>query len=154
MVNYLPKGYHTATPYLIIGGASAAVEFYKLAFDAQEIMRLPGPDGKIGHCEIKIGDSVIMLADESLQMGAKSPKTIGGTPITIMIYVPDVDAVVEKSVKAGAVLTRPIEDKFYGDRAGGITDPFGHQWYVATHVKDVTPEEMEKAAAALSAAAV
>ncbi len=149
-MNHQPKGYNTATPYLIIDGASAAVEFYKEIFQAQEVLRLPAPDGKIGHCEIKIGDSMIMLADESIPRGARSPKTIGGSPISIMVYVPDVDAVVSKAVKAGAKLTREVADQFYGDRSGGFTDPFGHQWYVATHVKDVSPEEMEKAAAAMA----
>jgi PhnB protein len=151
-MNYLPKGYQVAIPYLIVDGASAAIEFYKKAFGAVERMRLPGHDGRIGHAEIAIGDCVIMLADEFPEMGAKSPKTLGGSPISMMIYVPDVDAVVKKSVAAGATITRPIEDKFYGDRVGGLTDPFGHQWYVATHTKDVSPEELEKAAAAMAAA--
>ena len=150
-MNYLPKGYNTATPYLIIDGAAEAIEFYKDIFGAQEVMRMPGADGKIGHCEIKIGDSMIMLADECPERGAKSPKAFGGSPISIMLYLPDVDAVVKKAVDAGAKLTQPVEDKFYGDRAGGFTDAFGHQWYIATHVKDVSPEEMAKAAAAMAA---
>jgi len=114
------------------------------------VMRLPGPDGKVGHAEIRIGDSVIMLADEHPEMGAKSPHTIGGTPVSILLYVEDVDAVVRQAVAAGAKITRPVEDKFYGDRMGGLDDPFGHVWYVATHTKDVTPEEMKKGAAQLA----
>ena len=138
-------------PHLIINGAAKAVEFYKNCFGAEEIMRIDGANGNVGHCEIKIGDSVIMLADESPQMGAYSPSAIGGSPVSIMLYLPDVDAVVQKSVELGAKLTHPVEDKFYGDRAGGFTDPFGHRWYIATHIKDVSPEEMQAAAAAMAA---
>jgi PhnB protein len=150
-MHHIPQGYHTATPYLIISGAAEAIEFYKKCFGAEEIMRLDGPNGRIGHCEIKIGDSVIMLADESPEVGAQSPTTVGGTPVSIMLYLSDVDAVVKKSVDAGATLTHAVEDKFYGDRAGGFTDPFGHKWYIATHIKDVSPEEMQAAAAAMAA---
>ncbi|HBI42738.1 MAG TPA: glyoxalase [Planctomycetales bacterium] len=149
-VKPIPEGYHSVTPYLIVNGGAAAIEFYKKAFGATEVMRLPGPDGKVGHAEIRIGDSVIMLADEHPEMGAKSPHTIGGTPVSILLYVEDVDAVVRQAVAAGAKITRPVEDKFYGDRMGGLDDPFGHVWYVATHTKDVTPEEMKKGAAQLA----
>jgi PhnB protein len=146
--NYIPDGYHTATPYLIVSGASAAIEFYKKVFGATETIRFPQPDGKVGHAEIKIGDSTIMLADEFPDMGARGPKSFGGTPVSIMVYVRDVDAVVREAVRAGATLTRPVEDKFYGDRAGGVTDPFGHVWYIATHTEDVAPEELQRRAAA------
>jgi PhnB protein len=152
-VNPIPDGYHSVTPYLYIDGAASAIDFYKTAFGAVEVMRLAGPDGKIGHAEIKIGDSHVMLADEFPDMGARSPHTIGGTAVGLMVYLPDVDVVVERAVKAGATLERPVENKFYGDRTGGIIDPFGHRWYIATHVEDVPPEEMEKRAAAAMAAA-
>ena len=145
----IPQGYHSITPYLILKGAAQGIEFYKKAFGATECMRMPGPDGKIGHAELKFGDSVVMMADESPQMNAKSPQSYGGTPISIMLYVNDVDAVVKQAVAAGGQLTRPVEDKFYGDRMGTVTDPFGHIWHVATHVEDVSPEEMRKRAAAM-----
>jgi PhnB protein len=147
-VKAVPQGYHSITPYLILKGAAQGIEFYKKAFGATEMMRMPGPDGKIGHAEIKIGDSPIMLADESPQMNARSPQTIGGSPITILLYVEDVDAVVKKAEAAGAKIERPVENKFYGDRMATLTDPFGHTWHVATHVEDVSPEEMKKRAAA------
>jgi PhnB protein len=146
-VKPIPDGYHSVTPYLIVKGGAAAIEFYKKAFGATEVMRLPGPDGKVGHAEIRIGDSVVMLADEHLEMGAKSPQTIGGSPVSILLYVEDVDAVVRKAVAAGAKIQRPVEDKFYGDRMGTLDDPFGHIWHVATHTENVTPEEMKKRAA-------
>lgn len=149
-VKPIPDGYHSVTPYLIVNGGAAAIEFYKKAFGAKEVMRMPGPDGKVGHAEIRIGDSVVMLADEHPEMGAKSPQTIGGTPVSILLYVEDVDAVVKQAVAAGAKIQRPIEDKFYGDRMGSVDDPFGHVWHIATHTKDVTPEEMKKAAAELA----
>jgi PhnB protein len=145
----IPDGYHTVTPYLIVHGAAAAIEFYKKAFGATELFRMDGPNGKIGHAEMRIGDSPIMLADESPEMGAKSPQTFGGSPISIMLYVEDVDAVVSRAVAAGAKVTRPIEDKFYGDRMGGLEDPYGHTWYVATHIEDVSSDEMKRRAAAL-----
>lgn len=147
-VNPIPKGYHTATPYLIVKDAAGAIEFYKKAFGATELMRMPGPDGKIGHAEIKIGDSPIMLADEVPGMGFRSPESLGGSPISILLYVKDVDAVFSQAVAAGAKVQRPVADQFYGDRTGGLTDPFGHLWYVATHKEDVSPEEMKKRAAA------
>jgi PhnB protein len=147
-VNPIPKGYHTATPYLIVKDAARAIEFYKKAFGAMELMRMPGAGGKIGHAEIKIGDSPIMLADEVPGMGFRSPESIGGSPVSILLYVEDVDAVFNEAVAAGAKVQRPVADQFYGDRSGGVTDPFGHVWYIATHKEDVSPEEMKKRAAA------
>jgi len=144
----VPDGYHTATPYLIVKGATQAIEFYKKAFGATELMRMPQPGGKIGHAEIKIGDSPIMLADESPDVGARSPQSIGGSPVSIMLYVEDVDRIFSQAVEAGAKVKRPVADQFYGDRTGGIEDPFGHLWYIATHKEDVSPEEMRKRAAA------
>ena len=146
-VRPIPEGYHTATPYLILDNATRALDFYQRAFGAVELFRMAGPNGKIGHAEIRIGDSPLMLADEHPDMGARSPKSIGGSPISIMLYVENVDAFVDKAVKAGAKLVRPIENKFYGDRAGGLEDPFGYQWYIATHIEDVPPEEMKRRAA-------
>jgi PhnB protein len=151
-VKPIPDGYHTATPYIICRGAAKAIEFYKQAFGATELMRLAAPDGKIGHAEILIGDSPIMLADEHPEMGAKSPLSIGGTAVGILLYVPDVDAVFQRAVAAGATVERPVEDKFYGDRMGGVIDPFGHKWYIGTHKEDVSPEEIARRAAALSGA--
>ncbi len=150
-VKPIPDGYHSVTPYLYIDGAARAIDFYKHAFGAVEVMRLEAPGGKIGHAEIKIGDSHVMLADEFPEMGARGPHTIGGTAVGLMVYLPDVDVVVDRAVKAGATLERPVENKFYGDRMGGIIDPFGHRWYISTHVEDVPPEEMEKRAAAAMA---
>jgi len=144
----IPDGYHTATPYLIVNGGAQAIEFYKKAFGATELMRMPQPGGKIGHAEIKIGDSPIMLADESPAVGARSPQSIGGSPVSIMLYVEDVDKIFSQAVAAGAKVKRPVADQFYGDRTGGIEDPFGHLWYIATHKEDVSPEEMRKRAAA------
>lgn len=148
-VNYIPKGYHSATPYLICKGAARAIDFYKQAFGATELMRFPGPGGSIGHAEIKIGDSPIMLADEAPQMGYRSPVSFGGSPVSIMLYVQDVDKVVDRAVKAGAKLERPVADQFYGDRNGTIQDPFGHVWTIGTHKEDVSPEEMQRRAAAM-----
>ncbi|HZV33808.1 MAG TPA: VOC family protein [Verrucomicrobiae bacterium] len=145
----IPAGYHSITPYLILKGAAQGIEFYKKAFGATECMRMPGPDGRIGHAELKFGDSVVMMADESPEMNAKSPQSLGGTPVSILLYVTDVDATVKKAVAAGAQLTRPVENKFYGDRMGTLTDPYGHIWHVATHVEDVPMEEMRKRAAAM-----
>jgi PhnB protein len=147
-VKPIPDGYHSVTPYLIFSDAARAIEFYKQAFGATELFRMEGPDGQIGHAEIKVGDSHIMLADEHPQMGARSPQSIGGSPISLMLYVEDVDATVSQAVEVGAKLTRPIADQFYGDRTGGLEDPFGYSWYVATHVEDVPPEELKKRAAA------
>ena len=148
-VNYKPEGYNTVTPYLIVSDAAKAIEFYKQAFGATEIMRIESPDGKIGHAEIKIGDSPIMLGDEMPEMGYVSPQSLGGTPVTMMIYVEDVDTVAGKAVAAGAQELKPVADQFYGDRSGSFADPFGHQWHIATHIEDVSPEEVGKRAAAL-----
>ena len=148
-VEPIPKGYEGATPYLIIKGAAKALEFYTKAFGATEIMRVPAPEGKVGHAEIKIGNAIIMLADEFPEMGAQSPKTIGGTPVTVMVYVDDVDTVFDRAVKAGATSLRPVEDKFYGDRGGEFEDRWGHRWSIATHIEDVAPDEMARRVAAL-----
>lgn len=144
-----PEGYHTATPYLTIKGAADALEFYKRAFGATEVMRMTTPDGRIGHAEIRIGDSPIMLSDEFPDMDARSPQMIGGSPVMIHLYVDDADALVKRAVDAGATLQRPVEDQFYGDRAGKLADPFGHIWWIATHVEDVPPQEIERRAAAM-----
>jgi PhnB protein len=143
-VSFIPAGYHAVVPYLSVRGAAQAIDFYKQSFGAEEIMRMPMPDGKIAHAEIKIGDAHVMLADESPQFGNLSPQAIGGSPVMIMIYVPKVDDVVQKAVANGAQITKPVQDQFYGDRSGSLTDPFGHKWTVATHFEDVTPEEMER----------
>jgi PhnB protein len=145
----VPEGYHTATPYLIIKDAAKAIEFYKKAFGAKEMMRMSQPDGRIGHAEIKIGDSPIMLADEFPEMGARSPQSLGGSPVSILLYVENVDAFAKQAVTAGTKVVRPVKDQFYGDRSGSFEDPFGHQWHIATHVEDVAPEEMHKRAAAV-----
>jgi PhnB protein len=147
-VKPIPDGYHSVTPYLIVKDAARALDFYRTAFGARELMRFMQPDGRVGHAEIQIGDSHVMLADEFPEIGAKSPQTFGGTPVTLMVYVDDVDATVAQAVSAGATLTRPVKDEFYGDRVGGLTDPFGHVWHVATHVEDVSEEEMHRRAAA------
>lgn len=152
-VKAIPEGYHTVIPYLVISGAARAIEFYKQAFGATEIMRFPAPGDKIGHAEIKIGDSVIMLADEYPEMGYRSPQSLGGTPVSIVLYVENVDRVVERAVKAGAKLEREVADQFYGDRNGTITDPFGHVWTVATHKEEVSVEEMKRRAASMMTAA-
>jgi PhnB protein len=152
MVNPIPDGYPRVTPYLIVDGASAAIDFYTSVLGATERMRMPAPEDRVGHAELEIGNSVIMLADESPEMDARAPSTVGGTPVSLHVYVEDVDAVFDRAVKAGARALRPVEDRFYGDRSGGFEDPFGHRWHVATHVEDVPPNEMEKrAAAAMSA---
>jgi PhnB protein len=149
-VQPIPKGYEGATPYLIIKGAAKGLEFYKKAFGATEIMRIPAPEGKVGHAEIKIGDAIIMLADEFPEMNHKSPQSLGGTPVSILVYVQDVDAFVKRAVSAGAKVVMPVENKFYGDRSGSLEDPFGHQWHFATHVEDVPPDEMAKRAEAFT----
>ena len=151
-VKAIPDGYHTCTPYLYIRGAAAAIDFYKKAFGAAETLRIPGPEGKIGHAEIKIGNSMIMMADENLGMGAKSPQTYGGTAVSLLLYVENVDKVFNQAVASGAKVLQAVEDKFYGDRMGGLTDPFGHVWFVATHKEDVSPEEMQRRMAAAQAA--
>ena len=148
-VKAIPKGYHTATPYLIIKGAAEAIEFYKNAFGAKELFRMPGPGGRIMHAEIKIGDSPIMLSDEMPEMGTRGPKSLGGTPVGMCLYVKDVDALAAQAIAAGASIQRPVMDQFYGDRSGTFGDPYGHQWTIATHVEDVSMEEMQKRMAAL-----
>ncbi len=148
-VNPIPSGYHSITPYLVIQGAAEAIDFYKKVFGATELMRMPNPkDGTIGHAELKIGDSVVMLADEHPQMGYRGPQTLGGTPVSLLLYVADVDSVAKQAVAAGATELRPVADQFYGDRMGTFQDPFGHVWSIASHVEDVAPEEMAKRAAA------
>ena len=146
--SYIPEGYHSITPYLHITGAARAIEFYKEIFGATEVMRMDAPGGKIGHAEIKIGDSHVMLADEFPEMDVRSPQSFGGSPVALLLYVEDVDALAERAVAAGAKLESPVEDKFYGDRMGKLVDPFGHIWAIATHKEDVSPEELEKRMAA------
>jgi PhnB protein len=149
LVSPIPAGYHTLTPYLYIRGAAEAIEFYKKAFGAKEHFRMPGPDGKtIGHAEIQIGDSMIMMADEMPAMGIKGPQSLNGTSASFLLYVKDVDAAFKLAIDAGAKVTRPLENKFYGDRMGSLADPYGHEWSLATHIEDVSPEEMNKRVAA------
>ena len=143
-VKPVPDGYHTATPYLIVRGASKALEFYRDAFGAEEIFRMEDESGKIGHAEMKIGNSMIMLGDESETAPHKSPATLGGSPVSIVLYVEDCDALFNRAVQAGAKVERPLANQFYGDRTGGVKDPFGYSWYISTHVEDVSPEEMER----------
>src|SRR5262245_66110234 len=149
-VKPIPDGYHAVTPYLYLKGATKALEFYQRAFGAQVRMKMDGPNGTIGHAEIQIGDSAIMLSDECPQIGARSPQSIGGSAVGIHLYVEDVDKVFNQAVAAGAKIMAPIENKFYGDRNGSLIDPFGHIWYVSTHKEDVSPEEIGKRAAAMS----
>ena len=144
----IPEGYRTVTPYLIIKGAAEAIEFYKRAFGATELLRMADPHGRVGHAEIKIGDSVIMLADEHSAMGYRGPRSLGGSSVSILLYLEDVDVVFERALKAGAKAQRPVANQFYGDRTGTLEDPFGHVWTVATHVEDVPPEEMRRRAEA------
>lgn len=146
-VKPIPEGYHSVTPYLIIDGAASAIDYYKKAFGATELFRMEH-QGKIGHAEIKIGDSPIMLADEQPSMGYVGPKSIGGTPISLMIYVEDVDKIYQQAIASGGLELKALQDQFYGDRSGTLKDPFGHIWTVATHKEDVTPEEMDKRIAA------
>ena len=146
MVNPIPDGYPRVMPYLIVDGAAAAIDFYTSVLGATERMRMDGPDGTIGHAELNLGDAVIMLADESPAVDARGPRTIGGTPVFLHVYVEDVDGVYERAVEAGAKGLRPVEDKFYGDRGGEIEDPFGHRWSLATHVEDMTEDEMARRA--------
>jgi PhnB protein len=145
-----PDGYHSITPYLIIKGAAAAIEFYKQAFGATELLRMPQADGRIGHAELKIGDSVVMLADEYPEMQTVGPKSLGNTPVGLLVYVPDADDTFEKAVSLGARVQKPLADQFYGDRNGTVEDPFGHKWTIATHVEDVAPEEMQRRMSAMS----
>jgi PhnB protein len=152
-VKPIPEGYHSVTPYLIVKGAGKAIEFYKSAFGATEVMRMPGPNDQVMHAEIKIGDSVVMLADEPEGGQHRNPFAIGGTPVSLMVYVDDVDTVFSQAVSLGAIATRPVVDQFYGDRSGTLTDPFGHVWTVGTHIEDVSAEEMEKRMAAMQKSA-
>jgi len=145
----IPEGFHTVTPHLTVKNCGEAIDFYKKAFGAEETMRMPGPNGTVMHAELRIGDSPIMLNDEFPEMGAKSPKTIGGSPVSIHLYVADVDGLFDRAVKAGAKATMPVADMFWGDRFGKLEDPFGHHWSLATHKEDVSPEEcMQRAKAA------
>jgi PhnB protein len=144
MAKPIPEGYPRVTPYLYIGGARAAIDFYTSVLGANERMTMPGPDGKVGHAELTIGDSVIMLADEFPDMGVRGPKSMGGSPVTIHVYVEDVHATFDRAISAGATVLRPVEDKFYGDRGGEFEDPYGHRWSIATHIEDLSPEEMHK----------
>lgn len=146
-VKPIPDGYPCVSPYLCVNGANAAIDFYTRVFGATERMRMPSPDGKIGHAELQIGDSVIMLADEHPETDFRSPRALGGTPVLISIYVEDVDATFGRAIAAGAKSIRPLKDEFYGDRAGQFEDPFGHKWSVATHIEDVSPDEMSRRAA-------
>jgi PhnB protein len=146
-VKPIPDGYHSVTPYLIVAAAADAIEYYKKAFGATELFRMDH-EGKVGHAELKIGDSPIMLADEYPQMGYRSPKALGGTPVSIMIYVEDVDTVYKRAIDSGGTEVKPLQDQFYGDRSGTLTDPFGHVWTVATHKEDVSMEEMNRRMAA------
>lgn len=148
-VKPIPDGYHTLTPYLTVKGASEAIAFYTRAFGAEELFRMALPDGRIGHAEIRIGNSPIMLADEFPEMGNKSPGTLGGSPISLLIYVEDSDAIFARAVAAGATVLRPMADQFYGDRSGMVKDPFGHTWSISTHREDVSPDELERRAKAL-----
>lgn len=153
-VSYIPQGYNSITPYLVVRGAAQAIDYYKKVFGATETVRMDTPDGKVGHAELKIGNSHIMLADENPGMGQgySSAATIGASPVSLYVYLPDVDRVVERAVAEGAKLLKPVQDQFYGDRSGFIQDPFGHLWGVATHVEDVAPQEMKERMKKLQAA--
>jgi len=142
----IPDGYHSVTPYLIVKGAAEAMKFYIRAFGAAELMRMAGPDGRIGHAEMRIGDSVIMLADEHPEIGHRGPQSLGGAAVSLMVYVDDVDEVFKQALASGAKEIRPLKDQFYGDRSGTLQDPFGHQWTLATHIEDVAPEELRRRA--------
>jgi PhnB protein len=146
-VKPIPDGYHSVTPYLVMQECGRAIDFYKQALGAEELFRMPGADGKVGHAEIKIGNSILMLSDEHPEMGFKGPKSYGGTPVGLMIYVNDCDAVFHAAVKSGATALRPLQDQFYGDRSGTVVDPFGHVWTISTHKEDVPPDEMARRAA-------
>jgi PhnB protein len=152
MTQPIPQDYPRVMPYLIVDGAGDAIDFYRSVLGATERMRMPAPDGTVGHAELQVGDSVIMLADESPSMQARGPKVVGGTPVTLFVYIEDADAAFQRAVSAGAKVLQPVEDRFYGDRSGQFEDPFGHRWSVATHIEDVPPEEMSKRAAAATAA--
>jgi len=152
-VKPIPAGHHTVAPYLAIKNAVSALEFYKKAFGAIETYKLIVPDGRLGHAEIRLGNSLIMLSDEFPEFGGKAPESLGGSPVSIHLYVEDVDAFVKKAVAAGARELKPVADQFYGDRSGQLQDPYGHLWWVATHKEDVAPEEMQKRVQALFARA-
>lgn len=143
-VTPIPAGYHSITPYLIINGAAAALEFYKNAFGAREKVRMPAPGGRIGHAEILIGTSHVMLADENPEMGARAPQPGSSSPVSILLYVKDVDKVFERAVNSGARVERPVENQFYGDRTGTIIDPYGHRWHIHTHIEEVSSKEMQR----------
>jgi PhnB protein len=143
-VNPIPEGYHSVTPYLIVKGAANAIEFYKKALGATEIMRFEGPGGALGHAEIRIGNSPVMLADEYPDMGFRSPQTLGGAGVSLMVYVEQVDAVFQRAIAAGAKELRAVQNQFYGDRSGTLQDPFGHVWTISTHVEDIAPDEMQR----------
>lgn len=146
--NYIPEGYRTITPYLIVKGGAKAIDYYVTVFGAKELMRMEGPDGQVGHAELQIGDSHIMLADEHPEMNIRGPQSLGGSGVGILVYVPDVDRVFQKAVDEGGKVDREVKDQFYGDRSGNIVDPFGHKWTIATHVEDVSAEEMKRRAEA------
>lgn len=148
MTKGIPEGFHTLTPHLVVRGAADALEFYKKAFGAEEIHRMPGPDGKLMHAELKIGNSMLMLADEFPEWGSKGPESIGGSPVVLSLYVEDCDTVYNQAVEAGATVRMPLADQFWGDRYGQLTDPFGHIWGVCTNIKELTPEEINEAAKA------
>ena len=149
-VNPVPDGYHHITPYLVIQGAAAAIDFYKKVFGATELFRMAQPDGRVGHAELKIGDSVFMLADEFPEMQVVGPKTLGNTPVGLHVYVEDADATFNHALSLGSRIKKPMADQFYGDRSGTIEDPFGHKWTIATHQEDVSPEEMKRRMAAIA----
>jgi PhnB protein len=149
-VQAVPEGYPQVTPYLCVDGAAEAIEFYKKVLGATERMRMGGPDGKVGHAELQIGSGLVMLADEFPDMGQRSPTALGGSPVTVSLYVEDVDAVFAGAIDAGATEVRPVADQFYGDRVGGFRDPWGHVWSVATHIEDVSPDEMARRAEAMA----
>ncbi len=151
-VPFIPSGYHALTPYLIIDGASKAIDWYVQILGASELMRLPAPGGRVGHAEVEIGGCRIMLADENAEYGAKAPAAFGGSPVSLVLYLPDVDATLAQAAQAGATIKAPAEDKFYGDRMATLLDPFGHTWSIATHIEDVSPAEMERRLAAMGAA--
>jgi len=143
-VDPTPKGYEGVTVYLRVRGGAAAIEFYKKAFGATELMRLADPTGKIGHAELKIAGAIVMLADEHPEMNIKGPASYGGTSVGLLFYVPDVDAAFQRAIDCGAKVFKPVQDQFYGDRSGTLTDPFGHEWTIATHIEDVSPEEIDR----------
>lgn len=147
-VKPVPDGYHTVTPYLVVRDAAAAIAFYAKAFGAEELFRMPGPGGVVMHAELKLGDSIVMLGEESPQMGTSAPQTIGGSPVSLMVYLNDVDASFARAAQAGCTVEMPPTDMFWGDRYGKLQDPFGHHWSLATHQEDVSPEDMAKRMAA------